>query len=256
MPDQIIRSYSAELDHVDESKRTIGCRLNTSAIDRYRSVISPEGGDWTEYLKNPVVMHEHGLCPSRGTLAVGNCTMMRAYKGPRGPEIRAITRFHKDDPFAELLFQKYSRNEMRAWSIHAQPVHGTAGRPTRDELRSRPELKDCDVIYRAWSVLEYSTVGIGGLSEALTMTVDESRSVLALEADGIWIPPAVLSQARSMLAAVPVTEPEADPELPALTGRTYEQRSAALLQQIKTELDPQRLQKELDMRADFRRGIV
>jgi hypothetical protein len=250
----IIRSYTTELDHVDESKRTIGARINVRSIDRYRSVIEPDGGDFADFLRNPVVLLEHGLDPTRGMEPIGTSTMVKAYKGPRGPEIRAITRFHRDDEKAERLFRKYASGEMKGWSIHAQPVREACGRPTRDELRTWPALKDCDVMYRKWKLLEYSAVAVPGNSE--TLTLEEARSVLSLEADGIWLKPELVSQARSLLAAVPVTEPETDPELPQLRGRTFEQHQAELLRRIKAELDPSRLRAELDMRADYRKGIV
>jgi hypothetical protein len=48
------------------------------------------------------------------------------------------------------------------------------GRPTRDEIRSRPELKDCETIFRKWKLLELSVVSIPG--NANTLTTDVLRS--------------------------------------------------------------------------------
>jgi hypothetical protein len=78
------------------------------------------------------------------------------------------TTFAKDE-FSSQLFEAYKDGTLRGWSIKAG-VHA-ASPPTTEEIRSRPELQDCETIYRKWDLIEFSATPTPGNSDCLTMLV-------------------------------------------------------------------------------------
>lgn len=172
----ITRAYQAEVDDVNQKERMITARINTSAVDRYRTMIDPMGGDFANYERNRVVLWEHGKDPGRGSLPIGVNRWIKSISG-KSPEIRARTQFHKDE-YSQLLFEHYRDGNLRGWSVNVLPKEGTFGPPTYDELRARPELSECETVYRKWDLAEYSAVAVPGNADTLSL----------LEQRGIWVP--------------------------------------------------------------------
>jgi hypothetical protein len=209
MPDAgkspIIRAYTARIDDVNARDRTLVATINTGSIDRYKTCIMPRGIDVSNYLKNRVVLWEHGRDPMRGSMPIGRNEWVRPIIGPDGPEMRAKTCFfergRKGDEFTERLFECYKDGDMRAWSVNIIPTEDCSP-PTKDEIRQNPSLVDCWMMYRNSELAEYSAVAVGGQAEALTK--DEGRSVLKCVSRGLVLPPDLVLQARR--AAVEITE--------------------------------------------------
>lgn len=177
MPDlmtPVIRSYVAEIDDVKPGERSVIAKINTGSIDRYRTVIEPRGMMLEAYRSNPVVLWEHGKDPHRGTMPIGRNVWIKIDRG-ENPKIIAKTQFRNDD-YSQALFEAYRDGDLRGWSVNILPHdHGV---PTRDEIRMRPELRDCQTIYRTSELAEYSAVAVPGNAETLTL----------LASRGIWIP--------------------------------------------------------------------
>lgn len=172
MSTHIIRAYSAQVDDIKPSERAVISRIGGMAIDRHRSQITPAGIDLAAYRQNPVVLHEHGRCPTRGTLPVGRNQWIKI----DGDRMIAKTVF-RDDPYSEALFQAYRDDWMRGWSINV--IAHEASAPTDEERRTFPALRDeCDIIYRRSELVEYSTTSMPSHREALTLMVSR----------GIWVP--------------------------------------------------------------------
>lgn len=180
--ENILRSYGAVIDDVNASERSVVAKISTGEIDRYRTVIKSNGVDFTNYRKNPVVLFEHGKSPIRSTLPIGRNAWIKQ-DGVGNGRILAKTIFAKDE-FSDLLFSFYKDETMRGWSISILPED--AGPPSRDEIRSRPEMKDCELVYRTSEILEYSAVGIPGAADCLTDP--ELRSLSKLVVRGFWEP--------------------------------------------------------------------
>lgn len=165
------RGFEAIIDDVQESQRSIVAKINTDGIDRYRTVITPQGAILDGYRANPVVLWEHGQDPTRGTRPIGKNKTIEANK--RG--IIAKTIF-KDDAYSMDLFKCYQDGWIRGWSVRM--VNPKYSAPTPDEIRSRPELRDCELVFREWELGEYSGTVLPGNKDTLTM----------LESRGIWMP--------------------------------------------------------------------
>lgn len=193
MNENLCRAYLAAVDDVIPAERQIVAKINTGAVDHYKTVIDPMGIDLSVYRQNPVVLWEHGKDPTRGRLPVGKNVGIAATKLKNG-SIVARTQFAKDD-YSQSLFEAYRDGLLRGWSVNVLPDDNKSSPPTKDEKRARPELNDCLMMYRGGTLTEYSAVAVPGNPETLSI----------LEQRGIWIP----DEAR---AAVQPDEPEDDSE--------------------------------------------
>lgn len=179
---QIIRAFGAVVDDVDASERSVVAKISAGDIDRHRTIISSSGVKFENYRKNPVVLFEHGKSIQRGSLPIGRNIWIKS-DGKGTGRILAKTRF-ADDDFSQLLFSFYKDGTMRGWSISILPEEASV--PSRDEIRSRSELKDCELIYRASDLLEYSAVSVPSCASALSDP--ELRSLSTLVVRGFWAP--------------------------------------------------------------------
>lgn len=178
----ILRAFSAVVDDVNPAERTIVAKVSAGDLDRYNTVIESRGLDLTAYRKNPVVLFEHGKDPIRGALPIGRNVWIRSDTVGNG-RILAKTQFSKDS-FSDQLLEFYRDGTMCGWSIRAIPKSSSP--PSRDEIRSRPELADCEMIYRQCELGEYSAVSVPGLASALSEP--ELRSLSTLVVRGFWSP--------------------------------------------------------------------
>lgn len=171
--DAIARAYEATVDDVSAAQRTVTAVINTAAVDRFRTVIDPAGIDLEGYRKNPVVLWEHGKDPTRGRLPIGRNLWINRGNN----KLVARTEFARDD-YSQTLFELYRDGALRGWSIFAIPNEKASGKPTRAEIAARSELAECETIYRACELGEYSAVAVPGNAETLTL----------MTARGIWVP--------------------------------------------------------------------
>jgi len=217
----------------DMSGRTVDAIINTGVVDRYRTVIVPRGIDFAAYLKNPVVMFDHGAAHR---LPVGVCTRL-AYRAD-SDDLVATTRFH-DDPFSDWLFHRYSAGDMRAFSVNVLDDPAHTGKPTVAEIRARPDWARAKLVYRRTELAEYSAVSVGGNAEALRTEITRALATLGRPAE------------------LPTWEPKLEPaavELPPLVGRTFEQVYGGAIGDVRREAE-QRRRREADA-ADLRRGRI
>jgi phage head maturation protease len=225
----LTRAYDATVSDVDREKRTIVSTINTDALDRYKTVIVPEGGRFDNYRKNPVVLCNH----NHDALPIGKNLWIKGQKR----KLVAKTQFlpsGKDD-LADKVFDLYAEGFLNAWSISFDEID--AGPPTPDEIRKRPELVQCRCVYRVWDLLEYSCVTVPGNQECVRKAAERGLSLPG------W--PAV------------EPEPPADPlaGLPPLHGRTVAQVQAALVRQVRAEFfaNPEQLRRDI---FDLAKGQV
>lgn len=171
--EKLCRAYQAEVRAVDGEERTVTSTVNTASVDRYKTVIAPEGIDLMAYRKNPVVLWEHGKDPTRGSKPIGKNLWIRQV----GSTLQAKTVFW-DDEYSRSIFDMYKEGMLSGWSINVLPDPDSSSPPTKEELRARPELSECRMVYRKGELAEYSAVAVPGNSETLTI----------LEQRGIWVP--------------------------------------------------------------------
>jgi hypothetical protein len=171
----ISRAYRAVIDDVSRPRRTVTARVNTSCVDRYRTVILPAGGDFARFYRTPAVLWEHGHDPTRGRLPVGTCRTL-AYR-KKEDDILSSTEFKTDD-YSDQIFQGYVDGTLSAFSIDFQPDMSSSSRPTPQELKARPDWAGAECIYRRWEMTGLSCVAYPGNPEALATAVER----------GLWVP--------------------------------------------------------------------
>lgn len=222
----LIRAYDATVGDIDRQARTIVSTINTDAVDRYRTVILPEGGRFDNYRKNPVVLCNHD---GYSRLPIGKNLWIKGQKR----KLLAKTQFLPEgrDETADKVFLLYAEGFLNAWSISFDEIE--AGAPTADELRARPDWAGARCVYRVWDLLEYSAVTVPGNPECVT-----AAAARGLALPGWDVPPT-----------------PAGPELPPLRGRTVEQVRDALVRRMKAEFfaDPESLRRDI---FDLARGRV
>ncbi len=163
--DTIFRTFEASIDQVLDGERAVVARINSNVVDRLKTVIDPLGGDTSHFNKTRSVLWNHGLDPIRGMVPIGAgwAKVRRAERDMLGK-----TAFAKDE-FSDLCFQGCKDGTLRGWSIKAG-VH-EASAPTREEIRSRPELEECETIYRKWDLIEFSLTPTPGNSDCVSLLV-------------------------------------------------------------------------------------
>jgi hypothetical protein len=189
---QILRAFSATVDDVDDSDRTIVSKISVGSVDRYNSLILPRGIDLKAYVKNPVVLFEHGKDVTRGAVPIGRNVWVKLNN--QGNTLIAKTRFAKDD-FASMLYDFYREGTMTGWSVRLLQKE-LGGPPTREEARAYPGMDKCDVVYRSTELAEYSCVAVPGQADALTepelrsmFSEAQLESLSTLVVRGFWTPP-------------------------------------------------------------------
>ena len=205
----IVRSFEATIDSVAEGERSIVAKINTATLDRFKTVIDPLGGDTRNFNKTASVLWEHGKSTERGTKPIG-----RGWAKVRTLERDMLgkTKFAKDD-FSQSLFELCRDDVLRSWSINAL-VHESS-KPTTDEIARRPELAECDMIYRKWELAEYSLVSVPGNADATTILV--SRGLM--QAPEGYVPP---EPAKEEPKLEPVTHSERYIDSDGCVWRIYE----------------------------------
>jgi hypothetical protein len=245
----MLRIYRAEVSDVNRKRRSIVATINTDSVDGYGTVVDPNGMDRSGY--NDIVLWEHGLSVMRGTLPVGNCGFMRLIQDRGRTLTRAETIFYakgsKGDDFTENLFQMYDDGDLTGFSVNGTPDMSRCSRPTKEELKARPELEGCKMIFRSWKLKEYSACWEPVNKECVTER--QARSIIRAVDRGFDLDPELVKAAKKSL------EPPA-PALPPLGGRSYEAYKADVLSRLRGLFDPKKIEEQLRMQADYARGKV
>ena len=121
--------------------------ISTSSLDREGDRVIPEGGDVSNFLKNPVLSWAH----SRDAIPVGTITHLEL-----GPQSRIRWRWLKNDPFADRVRNAFEQDIIRASSIEFLP------KP--DGKRANA---DGGFDYTAWELLGVSLVPLPANAEAV-----------------------------------------------------------------------------------------
>lgn len=218
-PQPIRRVLAADVV-VDREERTIVSTINTPSVDRYMTVILPEGAALDNYRRNPVVLYNHcGSGPD--DFPIGKNLWIKVVKN----RIVAKTKFLPEGKLerADKVFDLYDLGFLNAWSVSLLPLE--YGRPTPEEVKKTPDWAEASLIYRQWELLEYSCVTVPGNPEACR----EARSRgLALEG---W--------PEDEPAPPPATAPDAARDLPSLVGlsRSLEQVLESVVRQLRPEAE-------------------
>ena len=137
--------------------------INTENVNSYGYRILTDGIDYTQYMRNPIVlfMHERGVNTYKGSEVIGRCT--RLYK--EGSTLIAEVEFDEQDEFAKKIAGKVERGYIRMASMFAEIK----------EVSTQPQHILEGQVYEtvtACKLVEISIVDIGGNDNALKLSKD------------------------------------------------------------------------------------
>ena len=142
--------------------------INTEDVNEYKFRVLTDGIDYTQYMKNPIVlfMHEREFAKTdenKGSAVIGRC--VKLYK--RGTDLIASIEFDMDDPFAAKIAGKVERGFIRMASMYA-PVLSTSS-DSKDVLPGQmlETVTGC-------KLEEISIVDVGGNDKALKLSKENT----------------------------------------------------------------------------------
>lgn len=155
-----LRSYGY-LRGVDEKAMTVEAVISTGNIARDQMIIDPEGWDFTNYRRNPVVLWGHDDLSAPVARTVGEIKRTTT-------ELIATAEFDREDPEAVRIFGKVKRGYVNATSVRWLPK--------RTEIRAiATEQGDRDtLVFIEQELLEWSFVPIPADPGAMILRADGS----------------------------------------------------------------------------------
>lgn len=165
----IRRAPAVEPVSVSPKLGTVRFIAGDDSVDRYRTVIDPVGMRTDGFTRNPVLLFEHGQDQNRGTLPIGLVEDIGVERIQGRARTMATARFDLEDEFARSVFRCYQRGVMRGFSVRIIPK--VSSPPSREEMRVRPDLQDCQTVYRSSELAEVSAVAVPGNANALATEV-------------------------------------------------------------------------------------
>ena len=133
--------------------------ITSDIVDRDGDLVIPSGGQWVEYMANPVVLWAHQFYQ----LPVAKCVGI----GRDDHAVYADFQFAVEEhEFAAEVHRLYDGGYLNAVSIGFQVLE--AGPPDYQTIKARPDPeRRCRRVIRRWNLLEVSCVPIGSNPEAL-----------------------------------------------------------------------------------------
>lgn len=157
---------SAEIKAVrmtDEGDSVYRFVITSNTPDRYNDIVEAQGGDFTHYMRNPVVFYNHNT--HGDMLPIGKCLSFEVQDN----KIIAEVVFDKEDEFACRIESKIARGYLNAVSIGFIPLEGYECSPNDlglDSSTLRP-ISNTVGVYTKWEIIEFSVVGIPANTDAL-----------------------------------------------------------------------------------------
>ena len=172
-----------------EGERADVSLIITGTFDRDREIMLPEGGDWKQFRKNPVVTFNHNY----EQLPVGKALWVKRQKGntPETDGWLAKTRYiakpvgWEGGWFPDAVWHMIQSGDLPGKSIGFIPLD--MREPTEKEVVERPELvKRGSRIIAKWLALEYAVAPIPTNPDALVTAVAKAKAAGHAVPDGIF----------------------------------------------------------------------
>ena len=164
----VTKAFSTDIKIGDE-ERSVTAKISTSAIDRDGEVLLPQGANFKEFEKNPVVFfgHEHN------TLPIGKCVAIK--RDDKAIYAKTVFAARPDgypvdkEWLPDTVFSLYKQGVLNGFSVGFVPIE-TRPATKADEKNYGEGVKR---IYSKWKVLEYSAVPIPANQEAVATAVSK-----------------------------------------------------------------------------------
>ncbi|HLG28974.1 MAG TPA: hypothetical protein VI387_02085 [Candidatus Brocadiales bacterium] len=129
MAETVYKTFSIEVNDVNEDKRSFWAVASTDDVDRDGDVLSPEGWELDPYLKNPVVLFAHRY----NEPPIAKADDIKVLNGKLMFKPQFAT--NEEYPFADTIFKLYKGGYLRSFSVGFIPKEWE-DRRTADGVRS------------------------------------------------------------------------------------------------------------------------
>jgi len=135
--------------------------INTNSIDRYQSIVDPNGVDLTAYQENPVVLWQHGFDAMIGNWPIGVVTEITK----SATEIVVKVQFDIDCELGAEIDRLYRKRILRGFSVGFIPKSYVI-----EKINGQEVLR-----YTEWELLELSAVSVPANPDALSRAMAETK---------------------------------------------------------------------------------
>jgi HK97 family phage prohead protease len=160
------RALVPEVRSVNEAKRQITFTSSDESVDRYGDILKVSGWQFSNYLKNPVVLWAH----RSNEPPIGRCIEIHTESNP--PALVQTIEFADEAtyPFAATIFSLYKGGFLRAVSVGFLPLEAPTRIPDGDGYE-----------YGSMELLELSCVPVPANPQALARAVEKGFDAAHLE---------------------------------------------------------------------------
>lgn len=155
-------------------RRSVRALVGTEDVDAHNTLIYPGGIDLSVFRANPTVLVDHGLDGRFGRIPVGKAEHIELVPDPRNPRrtaLEAVIKF-REDAESDRVWQAYLDGSMRGFSVNLTADESRP--PTKAEIRARPELARCDLVYTRGTLRELSATSVPSNPGALVTEIMRS----------------------------------------------------------------------------------
>ena len=218
------RAVQGEIRMSSDEKRSTFW-ISTNAIDRHGSIVEPDGMDVEKFLKNPIVMWEHGWDSVRGRLPIGKCvSIKRLIEGDKNGWIATVE--WANDAFSQDIKDKVKNGFLSMTSVGFRSLE-----------RSFRDILGKEVMVHVKSQLtEFSVVTIGSNSQALVnQRGEEKNTELKRIEDTLNVLVEKLSGNADAVPTVTDSVEKVDESATVSTSENYQVRRAKIVQDVLNE---------------------
>lgn len=166
--EHVVKAFSTDIK-VGDKDRSVTAKISTVSVDRDGDVLLPQGANFKEFEKNPVVFLGHDYF----TLPIGKCTAIK--RDDNAIYAKTVFAERPDDYPADkewvpdTLLSLYKQGVMNGFSVGFVPVEQ---RPASDA-----DVKKFGAgakrVFSKWKVLEYSAVALPANQDAVATAVSK-----------------------------------------------------------------------------------
>ena len=156
------------------------CMISTINPDREGDVVVPEGGNFANFMKSPVLMWAHGGTDGYASVPIGSVTALEVMPGHG---VKAEWKWLEGDPFADRIKNAWKQGVVRASSIGFKPLtYQKNGLGNDIETWELLELSLCAIPMNPEAVRSLKALGLMDGTEVLRMA-DDKEELDAVEQD-------------------------------------------------------------------------
>ena len=156
------------------------CMISTINPDREGDVVVPEGGNFANFMKSPVLMWAHGGSDGYASVPIGSVTALEVMPGHG---VKAEWKWLEGDPFADRIKNAWKQGVVRASSIGFKPLTYQKNGVGNDiETWELLELSLCAIPMNPEAVRSLKALGLMDGTEVLRMA-DDKEELDAVEQD-------------------------------------------------------------------------